>query len=391
MGCGASTASKLPVQSNVPQAQHQMGDADGAGPPPQPPPPPGIHQNSIVIYEGAEYTVQYITSKGSCDLRSGTSGDVLYGVEKAMLQPLYVEPPHASSAAGVATPTCHSADNSTATGAAPAPAAPIGPALTLGESLAKPGGSGARVHKCRLEEVAPGEELAVKLLPRSARADQLEVLVAEAELCQSLHHESIVRFLHCASSISISGAAHCAIVMELLPVSLEDLIVRRAAAQAAAAQAAAAQPASAEGASSSSPPPLPPSSAPFGFAELSSVATQLAAALSYLHTGLGGPPLLHRDVKPGNIFFEAAAGDALDEELAGRRSAGEGLAPAGRLRLGDFDVGIRAESALTEFTGKAALSNRFLNSAPHGTSCIDTTWIDLLAHVLPVPTRLALP
>ena len=352
MGCGASTASasKLPVQSNVPQAQHQMGDA-----PALPPPPPGVQSGSLVIFEGAEYTVQYITSKGKCDLRSGATGDVIYGIGKEEVTAVHAE---LASADSGGAPTGHTAEDSTAAApapaspalaspapaapapAAPAPAAPPGPALELGESLAKPGGSGARVHKCCLD-LAPGEELAVKLLPRSARPDQLEVLVAEAALCQSLHHDSIVRFVLCAASLDIGGAAHCAIVMELLPVSLEDLIVKRAAAQGVA---------STEGGSSSTP-----HGAPFGLAALASVATQLAAALSYLHTGFGGPPLLHRDVKPANVFFEAAAGVALDKELADDRSTPDD-ASAGRLRLGDFDVGTRAESPLVEFVGTPSVS-----------------------------------
>ena len=55
------------------------------------------------------------------------------------------------------------------------------PALELlSEPLAAIGGSGARVHKCRL--MGHEAELAVKCLPRSARPDQVAALAAEVEL-----------------------------------------------------------------------------------------------------------------------------------------------------------------------------------------------------------------
>ena len=201
--------------------------------------------------------------------------------------------------------------------------------MVLGARLAKAGGSGAQVHRCRLAGVE--EDLAVKALDRArARPGQLEVLTAEVELCRRLHGEggapSIVRFLHLSVEQLIDGAGHVAIVMELLPVSLEELVASRAAAT--------------------------PTPRPFGARYLAGLAWQLADALAHLH-GLS-PTVLHRDVKPANVFFEARAREA--DAGAEDGAADADAARLGRLRLGDFDVSVAAAAPLTEFVGTPTVS-----------------------------------
>ena len=49
-----------------------------------------------------------------------------------------------------------------------------------------------------------------------------------------------------------------------------------------------------------------------------------------------------QDLKPANLFFEAAAAEEDRAEAAG----------AARLRLGDFDTAVRAPEPLVEFTGE---------------------------------------
>lgn len=186
----------------------------------------------------------------------------------------------------------------------------------IGDPLAKPGGSGARVYRCSLEG-ATGT-FAVKLLPHSARPDQVAVLSAEVELCRALEFPSIVRYVHLSTDVSISGAPHCAIVMDLLPVSLEDIISYRAASS---------------------------QKRHFAAARLTTLARELASALCYLHCL--NPPVLHRDVKPSNVFFEegALAADADERQPC--------LSP---LRLGDFDVSCRSDVPVEEFTGTPSVT-----------------------------------
>lgn len=373
-GCGASVmkvADGTTAQAHG-SAEHESLSSSSSSA--APPPPPGIQQDSLVVYEGIEYTIQYITSKGMLDLRSTSTGDVEYGVPKDRVQAV-----HADAAASTAKATGSEPGPTSGNGNGSARARALEepmqmqPALELlGEPLSAPGGSGARVHRCRLDGLR--EDLAVKLLPRSARSDQVAVLTAEIELCRSLSSASIVKFVHLATNHGIGGVGHCAIVMELLPVSLEGLITRRTAAAAAARL---------------------PSPRPFGAAALGSIARQMAAALVYLHEGAGGGlAVLHRDVKPGNIFFEAPALSVLQAELdespaspAAATGSGEGAAsdgaaasaataamigacPYGRLRLGDFDVSVRAAEPLVEFTGTPSVSTppEMWRHEPHHTA-----------------------
>ena len=311
MGCSASIPSSRPPppSANVPTAVTQQAEAV---------PPPGIQQGSHVQYEGHTHIIQYITSKGALDLKSASTGDVLYGIAKADVVAIN------STNVGVGTNT----NASLATAAAPAPADTTHatmtekPALELvGEPLAKPGGSGAKVYCCRLDGKDP---FAVKLLPTSARSDQLAVIRAEAALCVGLRHENIVSFVHCAPCHSVSGVAHCVITMELLPVSLDAICEARQRQR-------------------QQPWPSTAGTVPFSLDALRGIAASLAEALCYLHAGPGGgAALLHRDVKPANVFFEGASAD--------------GTQPIGRLRLGDFDVGTRAVEPLVEFTGTPSVS-----------------------------------
>ena len=87
------------------------------------------------------------------------------------------------------------------------------PQLALGELLAK-GGSGASVFACDFD----GAPMAVKLMNRAAaRPDQVETMVAEAELCRRLHHPMIVRFVFVGIEMGLagSGGSHIGIVMEV--------------------------------------------------------------------------------------------------------------------------------------------------------------------------------
>ena len=140
----------------------------------------------------------------------------------------------------------------------------------------------------------------------------------------------IIRGCTVADGLAGAGYPTFPIVMELLPSSLDAVIARRAACTPAR---------------------------PFGSGRLRAIASQLADALCYLHDGLS-PPLLHRDIKPANVFLPAAAlaADAPrdgDEDDNGGEDLHGGL---GRLRLGDFDVGVRAASGLVDFVGTPSIS-----------------------------------
>lgn len=313
MGCGASTATQVAPISALP-VQPPVTTAATAS------------DRSIVLYQGGEWTVQYITSKGLLDLKNA-AGDVLYGVPREEATFIFD-----AEAAVAAAATCGYVECSAQpTGGAPEPPAAVAddsPALVLtSEALAKPGGSGASVYRCTLEG-HPGE-YAVKCMPSSARADKLEVLVAEMELCKALHAPSLVRFVELSAARPIGGVPHCALVMELLPVSLEQVIVARASA----------------------------GPRPFGLGMLRAVASQLAEALCYMHSLR--PALLHRDINPRNVFLEAgAAAVAMAPTAAGADGGGSGgdggeekEAALGRLRLGDFDVAVRASEPLVDFVG----------------------------------------
>lgn len=320
MGCGVSSAAKVvpsPEISRPPQRQAE---------------PAGISQGATVSYNGEEYIVQYHSSKGMLDLKHKTNGEVVYGVAPEEVTPL--------REAAVAQPEQPALATGCATSApAPSPAEEEeetddetsqqqltllnaeGTDDTSPKPLAPAGGSGALVYRCRLDGV--DEPLAVKILKRStARADHLTTLRAEVAMCRPLAHSSIVRFVHSSTAMRIDGERHVAIVMQLLPTSIDALIAARAEC-------------------------VPPR--PFSVSRLAAVARQLADALAYLHDGLS-PPLLHRDIKPANIFLSAAAlaadahDDAADDEVVGG------------VRLGDFDVAVRAEQSLIDFVGTPTIS-----------------------------------
>ena len=330
MGCGASTASKgrhggVTITGNVPVAVSQLDTHDGGGA------PAGLQQGARVQHEGEEWTIQYVTSKGQLDIKSA-AGDVRYGVAPSDVVPLKLSSAPAAVLGAPRPPT----QEVTAADAA-AEVVETLPVLRLdGEPLGKPGGSGAVVHRCWLEDHATaGKMLAVKMLATTGhgRPDRVAVLRAEAELCRTLEpHPYLVRFVHASAALAVpalGGLPHCAIVMELLPDSLESLIERRAAC-------------------------APPK--PFGVGRLALMASELAEALRHLH-GLN-PPLLHRDVKPGNIFFEGGADEDEDGDDVGRADARGGGHQQRwrRLRLGDFDTACRAAAPLVEFTGTPSVS-----------------------------------
>ena len=300
MGCGASTANK--VEPFTP--------ASAPAPASEPPPPPGIQQRSIVTHENEECIVQYVSSKNLLDLKRTASGEVLYGIKPEDVTPLRPETNGAEPQELYAAP-------------APEPPAAIeepmddsAPLLELdGEPLAKPGGSGALVYKCKLAGV--NDPCAVKFLAtKGGRESNLEVLRAEVALCKTIvDHAHIVRFHHLSTCRAIGGLPHIALVMELLPTSLETLIDQRA-----------------------------KSSRPFGVIRLASIATQLASALAHLHSL--SPPMLHRDVKPANCFFPAAALAADNEDAT----------DLGLLRLGDFDTAIATKEPVVDFIGTPSVS-----------------------------------
>lgn len=267
---------------------------------------PGPQQGDVVWSDGRRWTVQYVNSKGLLDLRNA-AGDVLYGVDTVLVE---AEAPAAAPAAA-APAAAAAAPSDASAAAAPAEAPLLG---ALGEPCGAKGGSGAQVYRCH-GGVAGEEECAVKLLNRStARSDQVDALEAEARLCESLRHERLVRFLGVSCDALVPGVdGRCvAIVMELLPASLEQLVAARAAA-----------------------------ARPFGLARLRGVALQLCEAVAHLH-GLS-PPLLHRDLKPANCFLPAGSleRDAADDD--------GGWVPS--LRLGDFDMGRRTAEPVSEFVG----------------------------------------
>ena len=178
------------------------------------------------------------------------------------------------------------------------------PLLELdGEPLAKPGGSGALVYKCKLAGV--NDPCAVKFPGDKGRpGEQFGGTKGRGGRCKTIvDHAHIVRFHHLSTCRAIGGLPHIALVMELLPTSLETLIDQRA-----------------------------KSSRPFGVIRLASIATQLASALAHLHSL--SPPMLHRDVKPANCFFPAAALAADNEDATDLRPAA-----LRRLRHGDCDQG----------------------------------------------------
>lgn len=208
--------------------------------------------------------------------------------------------------------------------------------LLLGERIAPKGGSGAGVFHCTISGL-PGlssvEPLAVKLMPRTSRPDQVDRLSAEAALVTTLRHPNITRVVLAAPRLLVQAsagcdpAAHVAVVMELLPVTLEHLIAERKA---------------------DNP------RRPFRARRLLAIARDLAAALAYLH-GLD-PPVLHRDVKPSNLWApaRAAAEDrASDADAAAARppSPASAAANTAGFRLGDFDISVRTAQPLTEFAG----------------------------------------
>jgi serine/threonine protein kinase len=323
MGCGPSRHRTVaPAFANVPRPLIQVKEITGESASQEPATnveafeqgaqepaayPDALEQGAEVFFEGQSFQVQYVTSSGLLDLRSST-GEVRYGVPRASVCASADTKPQSAAAAAA-----------TAAAPAPAPDATTGPPadrtrIALGQPLAKPGGSGALVHRCTLEGV--DGELAVKLLDcTNARESSFEALSTEVELCRDLSHPQIVRFLHLSTSLAVpfdGGNPHLAIVMELLPTSLEDLILERR----------------------STMPPRP-----FSAARLASIVRELVAALSYLH-GLS-PPLLHRDLKPANIFFDSGA---LEDDRAESGAAC-------RLRVGDFDTSVRCDSPLVEFIG----------------------------------------
>ena len=297
MGACASSARRLPP-ANVPTAFEQLSSHGSTTP------PPGIQQGSLVLLGTAEYTVQYMTSKGTLDLKSAATGDVLYGIGRDEVTAVSPEGPNGATAASPTASAPTEAAVAMPTGHVPittAAAVPSGPELELvGEPLAKPGGSGARVHRCRLE--GHGQvPLAVKLLPTSARPDQLAVLAAEVELCRRLRDTSIVKFVHLSTSLGVGGVSHCAIVMELLPVSLHGPVVARA------------RPHTHTHPHDSSHHTWQVSleglvevrasqrtREPFDATRLMAITHGIAAGLDYLHARCS-PPVLHRDVKPGNV------------------------------------------------------------------------------------------
>ena len=277
---------------------------------------PGPTQGDIVFYEGQQCTVQYVNSKGLLDLRS-EGGDVHYGVGSVTLSATTAP---AVAPAAAAAPTAAPAAAAPAAAPATAPAAAAAPLLgVLGEQCGAKGGSGALVYACS-GGVAGEEQCAVKLLNRStALPDQVETIEKEATLCATLHHAAIVRFVHtsCAASIPGVDGACIAIVMEMLPVNLEQLITARAVAN---------------------------PRRHFSAARLLGIGAQVGDGLRYLH-GLE-PPVLHRDLKPGNLFLEVGAleRDAEDGE-------GDAAAWVPRVRLGDFDMARATAEPVNEFVG----------------------------------------
>ena len=314
-----------PQEAAVPGREWQV--ADGLGP----------AQGDIVFFEGQKCTVQYVNSKGLLDLRS-EGGDVHYGVGSVTLS-VSTAPAAASAAAlaaATATPAAASEaafTASAATTAAPATAAPAtvaAPAAAsapllgvLGEQCGAKGGSGALVYACS-GGVAREERCAVKLLNRStALPDQIEAIEKEATLCATLHDVAIVRFVHtsCAATIPGIDGACIAIVMQMLPVTLEQLIVARAAAE---------------------------PRRHFSSTRLLGISAQVGDGLKYLH-GLE-PPVLHRDLKPGNLFLEAGALE-LDAELENEDDEGVAATWVPRVRLGDFDMARATAEPVNEFVG----------------------------------------
>lgn len=239
--------------------------------------------DATVRLDGTLWRVQYVTSRGLLDLRSEDGSDVRYGVDASAVALVSAAPREQSLPAAAAAPAAEEP---------PLPPAdlPVCDArleLLAGEPLGT-GGSGARVVRCHLD--GGTEELAAKLLPwrgsfESKRDDMLE----ELRLCADLAHASIVRFALLAPVLHVAGVPYLAMVMECVPVTLANLIDSRRAAS--------------------------PAPRPFSARRLGAIFGELADALDYLHAR--PLPILHRDVKPLNICFAATAIDDDARESGG--------------------------------------------------------------------------
>ncbi|KAL1499097.1 hypothetical protein AB1Y20_013611 [Prymnesium parvum] len=330
MGCSPSrprarTHSSVTPAANVPLPVAQLGPSPAAAA------KAAYEHGAAVLFGGEAYTVQYRTAAGRLDLRAA-DGTVQYGVSPRDVTPAAAAPGgeegegregKEGKEGEVGKEEGEQRGGGDGVGAG-GEGEGGGVALRLiGAPLATSGGSGALVYRCVLEDgAAGGGELAVKLLEVArARASSLEALASEVSICARLHHPTVVRFLHAATAVRVPpphGGVHMAIVMELLPVSLESLIA---------------------GDHRSACEPKRHFSAP----RCCAIVRDLIDALAYLHSL--SPPLIHRDLKPANVFFEATARE--DDRI-------ESAAPA-RLRLGDFDTSVFAEEPLVEFTGTPAI------------------------------------
>ena len=76
MGCSSSAPQFHLPPANVPTATKQNVPSHES------PAPAGIQPGSLVLLGSAQYAVQYVTSKGTLDLKSSATGDVLYGIAR---------------------------------------------------------------------------------------------------------------------------------------------------------------------------------------------------------------------------------------------------------------------------------------------------------------------
>lgn len=269
---------------------------------------------STVELDGARFTVQYVTSSGTLDLKSA-DGDVRYGVDATTVKVVQgsAPPPPAETP----EPAADKANVAAATPSATELVVSSARIQLLGEPLSKVMGSGASLYRCLLDGDA--EERAAKLLPISTMEGQREELssemLAELRLCRELRHSGIVRFDLLAECVEVGGARYHAIVMEFVPVTLDELIAARAMAQ----------------------PPRP-----FGARRLAALIGSLAATLHHLHAECG-TAIVHGDLKPQNLCFPAGA---LEQDAADDDDSDLGL------KLIDFGAACRsAEPMGPEFSG----------------------------------------
>ena len=316
---------------------------------------------SVVLLDGVRCKVQYVTSKGLLDLKAVEGGDVHYGVDPAAVRMLEVDATPAAAFGrcwSIAVfPEIQAAVASKEYALSPARIE------LLGGPLVKVMGSGARLFKCHLD--GGSEVLAAKLLPATAHGHKVTEMTAEIALCRHLVHQPhahIVRFELLAERVEIASERYLAIVMEMVPVTLLDLIQTRAAA-------------------------MP--RRPFGSVRLAAIAANLAAALDHLHS-VCHPPMLHRDVKPLNICFPANAFEADLESDALDTSAGvPTTALDSGLRL--IDVGEAALSAvpIVDYVGTPVITppEMFLGEPHHSAADVWGFGIVLLWCLLLEPSN----